>query len=85
MKKRYIFISLFVIAMIVGVAVFNMNLNTKSDNLSNVSLGSVEANAFCEAEHNGKVVLTCTGDSKCSKEVTKFGQKIKITCDGTEQ
>ena len=62
MKKRFIFICLFVIAMIVGIAAFNfkLNLNTKSNYLSKVALANVEALAEDETVPKGYASVTKT-------------------------
>jgi hypothetical protein len=43
MKKKVFFSGLIAILLIVGASVFNLNLNVKSDSLSDISLANVEA------------------------------------------
>jgi len=63
MKKK-IFGGLAILA-IAAVAVFNVNFNSKSSKLSDVSLANVEALA---ADESGKVIAYCCGNTgTCAK------------------
>ena len=71
----------FAVLIIAAVAAFNMNVNSKGNGLSNVSLARVEVLADCEITKKGEVVFSCSGDNTCSDTTLGY----TLTCDGTKQ
>jgi hypothetical protein len=77
--KKYILGGIAAVA-IAAVAVTNVKLGAKNDDLSVITLDNVEATAACEISRGGEVKLSCSGANNCS--TTYLG--YTLTCDGTK-
>ena len=79
MKSKKIIFSVIAVLIIVTM-LLNVNLSVKNNNLSDISLDSVEADADCEITNSqGNVILRCSGAETCS--IPAGNQNI--TCSGT--